>query len=545
MRRTGRPADNHLVPRLGHGRRGPIGLWAALLLAAGAAFAAPLDTVRLESGPITGRATDSIRFYLGIPYGAPPVGNLRWRPPQPPEPWSNVRPMLRWGPVCPQPLQPGVSPDSDLVINESCLVLNVWTPARSEFDSLPVMVWIHGGGFLIGGAQDAATEGTGLARRGVVVVTIDYRLGPFGFLAHPALTRESEHAASGNYGILDQIAALNWVRANIARFGGNPNCVTVFGFSAGGISVGALLTSPLAKGLFSRAICQSGPMPSRLRRLSAAEGELESAESLGVRFARNLRVPNDDRVLERLRAKPTKAVLRAWMLLMKQFGNGSSAPGEYVRNHIIVDGWVLPEPPGRAFRAGRQYNLPLMVGTTRDEGTLYTRWAGINSDCAYRRVFKPFFGPALPDALRRYPPRRGVPRYWTAAEPLTDVIISKSRAMARGMARVQPNTWMYQFCRVPGWARKLGLGSTHGAEIIYVFSPDRAKFSPTTRPLTEAMAGYWARFARTGNPNGGDAPAWPAYDSLGDRYIVLDTVITTGSHLRQAYCNFLDSLDRW
>lgn len=263
--------------------------WTAPLLLATAPAIGIEDPVKTESGLVSGLAagpSGEVRVYRGIPFAAPPVGPLRWKPPQPANSWDGVRECTRFGPWCPQP-RPFVAFESGQIQSEDCLYLNVWTAARSAGDRLPVMFWIHGGGFTTGSGAMASYDGTALARQGVVVVTINYRLGPFGYLAHPLLSRESPQGVSGNYGHLDQIAALHWVRKNIAAFGGDPGCVTIFGESAGAMSVCRLMVSPLARGLFHRAIAQSGGAHGRNRHLREPRGLLAPMEAEGERIARD------------------------------------------------------------------------------------------------------------------------------------------------------------------------------------------------------------------------------------------------------------------
>ena len=330
--------------------------------AAGSGLAArfkQLDThnsaaIRTKTGPITGDEHDGIRSFEGVPFAAPPVGERRWKPPQPVAPWTEPRACVEFGPACPQNGKDLYGPVGET--NEDCLYLNVWTPAKSTNAKLPVMFWIHGGGFMFGSGGKACYDGAELAKRGdVVVVTCNYRLGPFGFLAHPALTAESPNHASGNYGLMDQIAALQWVQHNIAAFGGDPGCVTIFGQSAGGVSVCALLASPLANNLFHRAIVQSGSAPGNLHDRAAME-------ALGLEFAK--RLGTDD--LKAMRAKSADELLAA----VKQ---GSGKVGEGTQDHLCIDGYVLRESLQRTLAAGHHHSVPLLGGTTRDEDRLFAR----------------------------------------------------------------------------------------------------------------------------------------------------------------------------
>ena len=267
--------------------------------------------IRTTLGPVTGIEIDSVSGYLGIPYAAAPVGELRWRPPAPPQPWKETRFMGNFGPACPQ-ANVSLTPELE-EMNEDCLNLNIWTPDTMPSKPLPVMVFLHGGGFARGRGSDPMYNTTFLSQKGAVLVTINYRLNALGFLSHPALTAESSLHSSGNYGLMDQITALIWIRKNISRFGGDPENVTLFGQSAGGASVIALMASPLAKGLFQRAIAQScGYAPAVIRHLSDTRGILDGAESLGLTFAEKLGVAGKENTLEEMRAKPWQEIVDAW-----------------------------------------------------------------------------------------------------------------------------------------------------------------------------------------------------------------------------------------
>lgn len=302
----------------------------SLAIAASLANAALQEPIRVDGGPITGTPAWGwgVRLYRGIPYAAPPVGKLRWRPPQPVVPWKGVLAADHFSAACVQLPRDQNNigwRDGMVPVSEDCLYINVWTPAKSAQDKLPVMVWIHGGGFREGSGAETAWAGDNLAKKGVIYVNFNYRLNVFGFLAHPDLTRESEHHSSGNYAFLDQVAALRWVQKNIAQFGGDPDNVTIFGQSAGGASVGVQMVSPLSKGLFKRAVGQSGGVS---RGIPLAE-----AEKVGVKFAESLGAHS----IAELRAKPASEVLKA------QTGMPSA----------VVDGWVLPEDPVGIFQHGR------------------------------------------------------------------------------------------------------------------------------------------------------------------------------------------------
>lgn len=400
-------------------------------------------TIRTQSGPVRGMGTD-VRVFKGIPYAAPPTGERRWRPPHAPEPWTDVREATQFGPRCPQ-TAPARARLPGGPASEDCLTLNVWTPAKSSSDRLPVMVWIHGGGFRAGLVALPRLDGTNLARRGVVVVSFNYRLGALGFLAHPALSRESEHQVSGNYGLLDQITALRWVRANIAAFGGNPENVTLFGSSAGASSQGFLMVSPLSRGLFHRAIAQSlgsmaaGPKP----RLRAPNYGFAAAEAHGLSVAPDiatLRALSADEVLARLPS-----------------GSETSSP-IYVP---IVDGYVVPDDPAVLMGGNRQSKVPLLTGYNADEGLFFVSDLPKTLD-EYRKFVRARYPVELVDAvLARYP--AATDAEVLLAAPLLEGesgLIAPTVLTARAVSKVS-NVYMYRFSRVAPSSRSAWGGAAH------------------------------------------------------------------------------------
>src|SRR5262249_14218117 len=324
------------------------------------AYAAAADVVRVEGGQISGSAADGVRAFKGIPYAAPPVGTLRWKAPQPVVPWSGVRQCDAFGPECPQAPYPSASmyytpPQKQ---SEDCLYLNIWTAAQPR-QKLPVMVWIHGGALTRGSGAHAVYDGAALARKGVVLVTINYRLGPSGYLAHPELSAESPNHSSGNYGVLDQIAALKWVQKNIAAFGGNPARVTIFGESAGSWSVNTLVATPLAKGLFQAAIGESGASFQPGMHLKDDRNGLPSAEKVGAAFAKAAGTNS----LAPLRAVPAEKIVDL-------FNNDTE--GKKFRTQPNVDGWVFPDEIRAIFAGGKQNDVPVIVGSNANEMTTLT-----------------------------------------------------------------------------------------------------------------------------------------------------------------------------
>lgn len=489
----------HLVTRV---FAGVTLLWATTVCA-------QVGLVRLDTGMLGGVAENDVLVYKGVPFARPPVGELRWRAPKPAEPWSGVRQADRFAPVC---MQSGTYPPDAAAepTSEDCLYLNLWRPADSTADKLPVMVWIYGGGLENGSSSTPLYAGDRLARKGVIVVTLNYRLGVFGFLAHPELSRESPYHSSGNYGLLDQIAALRWVQRNIAAFGGDPSRVTVFGQSSGAISISALTTSPLARGLFQRAIAESGAL---FEPMSLSDDfMLRGAEQAGLRFVR--RAKGDS--IEALRSLPADQLL--------QIGFDP---------HLIVDGHVLPEPPYDAYRSGRQQHMPLLVGFNRDEGSSFIAGRTIT-----RENFRHELDRSFPDLLVRL----------AAPDPGdTDEAARNAAAMFHRDMRFRWDMWtwarlvsnagrarvfLYEFARVPRYRpgdRYFGWGAGHGMEMPYVFGHldlQPLAWSAEDHQLSDTMIAYWTNFAKTGNPNGPDLPEWPAFEPRTQQTMQLGERIT-------------------
>jgi para-nitrobenzyl esterase len=476
---------------------------AALTLGSAAAFGQVLE-VDVTGGRVAGTDSHGIVSFKGIPFAAPPVGDLRWKAPQPVQAWSGVKEAKNFGPACMQASSP-YSPVASM--GEDCLYLNVWTPAKTPADKLPVMVWIYGGAFAGGATSLPTYDGTHFAEDGVVLVSVAYRLGPFGFLAHPELTKEGK--GSGNYGLLDQIAGLEWVKQNIAKFGGDPTRVTVFGESAGGIAVSMLTVSPYAKGLFQRAISESGG-DLGLPRTAANEGgasadTLKDAEVDGKRFLSTLGVSD----IEAARKLPADKVLAA------------VRPSK-VRFWPVFDGDVLPGDEYRLYEAGRFNDTPILVGTNSDEGNLFVR---SSTTKAFEAQVRSGYGEGADGILAAYPHSTDAEATRAAKDLFRDVTFAwPTWAWARLQSEHgKGKAFLYYFDhRTPQSPN----GSNHASELGYVFGTLGTQRGPAPGPKDEAlsklMMGYWTNFAKTGNPNGKGLPAWPTFTASDQRVMYFD-----------------------
>ena len=474
----------------------------AMLLGA-AAFAA--DVVHTEAGNVEGTASADakIRIFRGIPFAAPPVGDLRWKAPQPVQGWTGVRKAVEFGPRC---MQGRVY--SDMIFrdngpSEDCLYLNVWTPAASADAHLPVMVWIHGGGFAAGAGSEPRQDGENLARKGVVVVNLNYRLGLFGFFSHPDLAKESGHNASGNYGLLDQVAALEWVRNNIAAFGGDPGKVTIFGESAGSFSVSALMASPLSRDLFRRAIGESGAFFGKT--LNAKS--LSDSEKADEKFAQTA-LGTDS--LKALRAKPADELLQA---ALKE--------RDAIRFQPNIDRYFLPEPAAAIYESGKQAHVPLLAGWNADEGSYHTVFEDQKPTVqAYEAWVRKHFGDKASEVLRLYPAASDEEAKQSAQALAGDQSIGFStwKWINMQLKTGQSVVYRYRFEDAPPAAADdhgESRGAYHSAEIEFVFDVLPSKnlpWRPEDRKLSDEMATYWSNFAKRGDPNGEGLPEWPAYN---------------------------------
>ena len=511
------------------------------LLALAALQALPLAAaiqIKTDRGEVEGAvsADSKIRLFKGIPFAAPPVGPLRWREPQPVPSWTGVRKALEFGPRC---MQQHVFDDMvfrDPGPSEDCLTLNVWTPATSAAAKLPVMVWIYGGGFVGGAASEPRQDGEQLAKKGVVVVSLNYRLGVFGFFSHPELDKESGHDASGNYGLLDQVAALRWVQKNIAFFGGDPGHVTIFGESAGSFSVSALMASPLAQGLFQRAIGESGAFFGSTLALKPRR-ETEPAD---VKFAESVGAPS----LAALRAKPAGELLE------------SAKNRELLRFAPNIDGYFLPEDPAATYEAGKQSRIPLLAGWNSDEGSFQSFFAkseptAQNFAERVRAVFKSNAG----QVLKLYPAATDDQAKRAAQDLSGDQFIAYStwKWIELQAAVAKTAVYRYEFDQAPPAAgvdatlsSPISPGAYHSAEIEFVFEALPSKklpWRPADSKLSDLMSSYWTNFAKTGDPNGPGLPKWPVYGAATDypvMHLGSDSQASPDNH-RARYL-FLDSV---
>ena len=521
-------------------------LWAVLALVL--TMGSPSHAADLEIAIATGRVQGSmapgstVRAFKGIPFAAPPVGDRRWRPPQPAPAWEGVRKATAFGPRCMQ----GRIFD-DMIFrdepSEDCLYLNVWSPASAV--RLPVMVWIYGGGFQAGSASEPRQDGERLAHKGVVVVSFNYRLGVFGFLAHPELTSESRRNASGNYGLMDMIAALEWVRANIAAFGGDPHNVTIFGESAGAFAVSALMASPAARGLFHKAIGESGAFFNVGEQVLSLVSHAES-ERIGSEFATHTGGGAGPDSLERLRARPAAKVLEA------------ALRPQMLRFRPNVDGFVLPESVSAIYAAQRQARVPLLAGWNADEARAGAV-LGPNRPTAasWADRVRAMFGGKGDAALKLYPVGSDAEAAESAAALAGDLFTGYATwKWLELQATAVPSVYRYSFDRKipvrPGTkingveATAADIGARHAGEIEYVFgtldSVPGVTWEPADRALSDQMMTYWTNFARGAHPNGGGLPEWPRYTAATGRQVLhLDTVIRAGSDPRQARYEFLDA----
>jgi para-nitrobenzyl esterase len=507
------------------------------LILAGTVLAAIPEPVRLDSGSVSGvsAADSSVRIFKGIPFAAPAVGDLRWRAPQPAAHWDGVRKAEQFGPNCTAgggaggrgggkskgpgggdkgPAPAKAAAPAGAAPSEDCLYVNVWTPAKSAGDRLPVMVWTYGGGFTGGSGAEGRYDGEALAKKGIVVVTYNYRLGMFGFLAHPELTRESGHNASGNYGLMDMASVLRWVQKNIAAFGGDPRKVTIDGESAGAILVAAMVGSPEGKGLFQRAIAQSGAwMGLSIGKMRT----LEEAEEAGKRAA-------GTHTIAELRAMSTQDL--AQNLTGVQAG-------------VVVDGWMIPEDQSLTFAKGKQNDVDVLVGSNQDEGTFFGG-APVSADAAKARA-KQTYVDLSDDFLKLYPASTDAEAVASALMRSRDETGWHQRTWAQLTVKRGKKAYLYYFTHVPpgNGAR----GATHTAELPYMFNnpPANDSWMVLDHKLADTMSSYWVNFIATGDPNGKGLPVWQSYSAKNDsQAMVFGDTVQYGPQIEAPRLAFFD-----
>lgn len=486
-----------------------------------------MDRVMVQGGLLQGTMENDLTVFKGVPFAAPPVGELRWKAPQPVKNWEGVKHATAYAP---SPYQYGNPPSGK---SEDCLYLNIWTPAKSAKEKLPVMVWIYGGGFSFGTTADLVSSGEKLAKKGVVVVSIAYRVGQLGFLAHPELSAENPNKVSGNYGLLDQIAGLTWVKNNIAAFGGDPGKVTIFGESAGGISVSMLCASPLAKGLFHRAISQSGGSfgPTRPTTYPGENMKtLYQAEINGEKYVRDAGV----RTIAELRKLSADSIPMG-------MGMGGAWP--------IIDGYVLPDDQLDLYEAGKYNDVPVLIGYNSDEGASFTRE---KTPAEYIANVKTRYG-KFADTLLQY--------YKAGENTVPKTARDLSRDAAFGWhtwiwASLQSKTgkskvYLYYFDQHPEYPKDspmYGYGSPHGQDVAYAFmtlDTTKPNVTPSDIALSQTMGTYWTNFAKTGDPNGEGVPEWPAFSEQNPQVMYLDADPDSGPVPDENSLKVLDAYFKW
>lgn len=479
--------------------------------------------VKTDLGLVQGTIEDGLTVYKGIPFAAPPVGSLRWKAPQPAAKWEGVKQTTQFAPG---PIQGGNVPSGK---SEDCLYLNIWTPAKSATDKIPVLVWIYGGGFAGGATSEPNYSGENLAKKGVVLVSIAYRVGVLGFMAHPELSAEASSKASGNYGLMDMIAGLQWVKRNIAAFGGDPNKVTIFGESAGGIAVSELCASPLAKGLFHAAISQSGgsfgpPRP------TTYPGEnlktLKDAEEAGVAYAKSAGV---------------SSIAELRNIAVDKLPAGRGWP--------IIDGYVIPDDQYKLYEAKKFNDVPILVGYNSDEGASFSP---PKTPEEYITSVKNRYGKFADDLIKAYPVGEAtVPK--TARDLARDAAFGWHTWVWARLHSQHGKTkaYYYYFDQHPDYPEgspRYGSGSPHGQDVGFVFqhlNPNSQQATPTDKEVSEAIATYWTNFAKYGHPNGNGVPNWPAFSDANKQVMYFNQKPFIGPVPSEASLKVLDEYFKW
>ena len=459
--------------------------------------------VKTDSGAVSGIQQGKLRVYHGVPFAAPPTGDLRWRPPAPVKSWDGVKETKEYAATCPEP-----GSTAPLNMSEDCLYLNVWTPAQNSDEKLPVMVFFYGGGFKSVAFSMPTYNGTTLANKGVIVVTPNYRLGALGFLAHPQLNNESPHNASGNYGILDQQAALKWVQKNIGAFGGDPSRVTIFGQSAGAESTLIHLASPESKGLYQQAIVESGPFWAQGAIIDATHPKAY-AEQFGLEYATSLGYTGSDAI--------TKMRLLSPQVLIN--ATPSPTPGFWTTHTVqfepTVDGWILPDSMDNLYLFHKINPVPLMIGNNANDGTTLSADANMTVS-EYVSFIKGRFGKDADAIFLKYPANSTAEVQLQLAQIMTDYDFSDSvKFIAGSMGDISPNTYVYRYSYIiPDQPD----GAFHGSENLLLFGVP----TPADPTVAANVVDLWTRFAKTGNPNGGMNVTWPNYTRNQGRILVIN-----------------------
>ena len=491
------------------------------------------NQLQVSGGTISGTTENGVQAFKGIPYAAPPVDDLRWKPSQPVVAWDGVKACAEFGASCPQSMIPEGSFYSFTNVDEmdeDCLFLNVWTDAKSADEKRPVMVWFHGGSLTRCSGSDARFNGVNLAKKGVVVVTVNYRLGPLGYLAHPELSQEEPKGVSGNYGVLDQIESLRWVQQNISQFGGDPGNVTVFGQSAGSWSVQAMVATPLAKGLFHRAIGQSGGLFGAVRDLETSEGDQRSGHQIGQDFLEACGV----KTIAEARALSAEKIIEVFLNAGRSF---------YTRP--VVDGWVIPDTIDAIFGNGRQNDVPVMLGMTANEMASLSDPAGHPKTTAdlEEAVARQFGAADFDEFTAAYGGTDDETAQKAYLALIRDVAFSAHmRRWARSSDTISSSAFLYYFTFAPPVPGTEYLGAFHSSDVPFAFQNIDPEFGEEADAVADAMSDYWVNFAKTGDPNGAGLPKWEAYNQDTEPYMELGDIRRPGNHLLKKELDYLEDL---
>jgi para-nitrobenzyl esterase len=482
----------------------------ALILFAGACGSPPLTTkVEVTGGAIEGMEQDGIFSYKGIPFAALPVGNLRWKEPEPVDSWTDVKNTNAFGPAC---MQAANSMGNTAPVSEDCLYLNVWTPAKNLGEKLPVLFWIYGGGFSGGSTSTPMYDGTGFAKKGVVFVSVAYRVGPFGFLAHPELSRESGEG-SGTYGLEDMISGLEWVQENIAQFGGDPSNVTIFGHSAGGAAVSLLAASPITKGLFNRVICMSG----------GTFGPLLTSNQTGAGMripALNVAESNGEEFLKKLGAADIKA---ARALSAEEIRKGLAGGMGGMRFQPAADGYIVPGDLYSLYQAGRFNDTPILLGNTSEEGASMGGNRNVTPE-GFEKQIRSQYGSYADAILSAYPHSTDAEATKASRELRQSTSAWNTWTWARLQSeKGQGKAFEYIFDYHPG---RTDVGSGHGSDVPYAFQTlsggRQGEPDPEALELSDMISSYWVNFTKSGDPNGPGLPEWPAFTEDDQKVMMFD-----------------------